>query len=56
MIITDFPTRPWQKVGADLFHWNDNEYLLVIDYFSRYIEISKLGKSYTSVAVIERVK
>ena len=34
LLPTKFPDRPWEKVGADLFQWNDNQYLLVIDNFS----------------------
>ncbi|XP_033733605.1 uncharacterized protein K02A2.6-like [Pecten maximus] len=33
---TDFPKRPWQKVGTDLFQIKNANYLLVVDYFSRY--------------------
>ena len=31
LLPTKFPDRPCEKVGADLFQWNDNQYLLVID-------------------------
>ena len=55
MISTEYPSYPWEKVGTDLFHWKEIEYLLVVDYFSRYIEIAKLTKT-TSVAIIERLK
>ena len=55
MISTEYPSYPWEKVGTDLFHWKEIEYLLVVDYFSRYIEIAKLTKA-TSVAIIERLK
>ena len=45
-----FPSLPWQKVASDLFVWNGTNYLLVIDYFSRYIEIAKLsGESSSNV-------
>lgn len=44
-----FPDRPWAKVGADLFQWIDNQYLLVIDHFSRFIEVAQLTST-TSVA------
>ena len=46
------PSLPWQKVATDLFKWKGSTYLLVVDYFSKYIEISKLeGES--SQEVIE---
>ena len=47
---TPFPKLPWQKLGSDLFVWKNSHYLLIIDYFSRYIEIAKLSsKSATSI-------
>ena len=49
------PSLPWQKVATDLFKWKGSTYLLVVDYFSKYIEISKLeGES--SQEVIQRLK
>ena len=50
-----FPTLPWQKVASDLFKWRGATYLLVVDYFSKYIEISKLDNE-TSHEVILRLK
>ena len=31
------PTLPWQKVASDLFKWRGATYLLVVDYFCKYI-------------------
>ena len=45
------PERPWQKVGADLFEWQGTSFLIVVDYFSRYVETPKLPST-TSAAVI----
>ena len=55
LIPSALPSLPWQKVATDLFKWKGATYLLVVDYFSKYIEISKLeGES--SQAVILRLK
>ena len=43
MISTPLPEYPWQVVGSDLFYHKGTTYLLVVDYFSRYPEISKLS-------------
>ena len=42
MIASELPQYPWQKVGVDLFHLNGAEYLVLVDYFSRYPEVQKL--------------
>ena len=55
LLPTVFPDRPWAKVGADLFQWNENQYLLVVDYFSRFIAVAKLTST-TSLAVVEHCK
>ena len=55
MISTQFPTLPWQRVGTDLFEYKGMHYLLVIDYFSRYIEIANLSST-SSNAVITHLK
>ena len=50
-----FPERPWQKLGTDLFEWKGAKYLLIVDYFSRFIEIAKLtGES--SADIIRHMK
>ena len=42
LIPSKMPELPWQKVGSDLFEWNKSTYLLIVDYYSRYIELAKL--------------
>ena len=44
MMPTSLPYLPWQKVATDLFEWTGSTYLLVIDYYSRWIEITKLDQ------------
>ena len=53
---TPTPDRPWQLIGSDLFKWKSKTYLIVIDYFSRYIEVAEMPKIPTSAAVITRMK
>ncbi|XP_024119581.1 uncharacterized protein K02A2.6 [Oryzias melastigma] len=49
------PDRPWEKVGTDLFHYNGADYVLCVDYFSKFPEIMKL-KDTTSHSVIVAMK
>ena len=42
MIMGEIPTRPWELVSTDLFKWNGDDYLLIVDSYSRFIEIAKL--------------
>lgn len=38
----EIPKIPFDKVGADIAHYGGKDYLVVVDYFSRWVEISKL--------------
>ena len=40
MILSAVPERPWQVLGTDFFSLNGRTYLLVMDYYSRFFEIS----------------
>ena len=55
MLQSSLPSHPWEKVGADLFQLKDFTYLVVVDYYSRYMEIQKLT-SVTSAGVISALK
>ena len=48
LIQTEMPKRPWQKVATDLFEWKKSQYLIVVDYYSRYIETAKLSSTNSS--------
>ena len=52
---SEMPQRPWQKIAVDLMEFKKSQYLVMIDYYSRYIELSKL-ESTTSEAVINHMK
>ena len=55
LIPSTLPSLPWQKVGTDLFEWDRNTYLLIVDYYSRWIEIAKLT-GLTAHSVINHTK
>lgn len=55
MISHPIPERPWQVVATDLFSWNGMDYIVAVDYYSRYFETEKLT-SLTSTAVIKKLK
>ena len=39
----DLPTRPWEKLGTDIFQFKENKYLMIVDYYSRFPVIRLLG-------------
>ena len=55
LIPSIMPDRPWQKVATDLFEFNKSHYVLVVDYYSRFIEVRRL-EQLTSRVVINHLK
>ena len=55
MMPHNVPDRPWAQVGADLFQLNGHHYLLLVDYYSGFIEVSILTST-TSKQVITHCK
>ena len=55
MLTSVIPEYPFQIVGTDLFFWNGQEYMIVIDYYSRFWEIERLRKTDSSV-IIQNLK
>ena len=55
MFANDIAVYLFQIVGVDLFHWNGQNFLLVVDYHSKYQEIKRLYST-TSVLVIQKMK
>ena len=50
----EIPNRPWQKVASDIFDWNNKQYLVTVDYYSRYFELDELHST-TSNAIIKKL-
>ena len=36
------PSRPWEKVGSDIFTFHGQDYLITVDYLSGYFEVDRL--------------
>ena len=55
LLPSTLPARPWLNIATDLFEWKKHNYLLTVNYYSRYIEIAKLTST-TSADVITHLK
>ena len=52
----EIPSKAWQIVGTELFNLNNCEYLIVVDYYSKFPIIRKMTSQYTSSIVISAMK
>ena len=48
--------RPWKIVATDLFQMKGVDYLIVIDYYSRYVEVVAMTKTTKSNEIIRALK
>nr|XP_054749950.1 uncharacterized protein K02A2.6-like [Lytechinus pictus] len=55
LMTSSFPSRPWERLGMDLFEHKGKTFLIVVDYYSRWIEIKQL-QGQTTAAVISSLK
>ena len=55
MIPHDIPSIPFYKVGVDLFQVGNENYMVFIDYYSKYPEVVKMTQT-TSQSIIEAMK
>jgi transposase InsO family protein len=51
MTIHPLPNRPWSKVGADKFEIDNRHFLIMVDYYSNFIEVEPLSTQHTSSVV-----
>ena len=50
------PIRPWSKISADLFQLDGNNYLVMIDHYSDYIELDSLSGNTSANTLIRAMK
>lgn len=56
MISHEIPDIPFNKVAADVYHLFNESYLLVIDYYSKYVDVTNLNGDLSSQNVINKLK
>lgn len=55
MLSTKVPKLPWEIVSSDLFEFEDEDYIVIADHFSGYLDVEKLDSLSTS-SVITKLK
>ena len=55
LIPNPVPGLPWERVASEIFAFEGESYLLLVDYYSKFIEVTKL-KDLTSLETIEVLK
>ena len=57
LISHEIKEKPFYKVGVDLFQINNDHYLILVDYYSKYPEIIKLNKldSNTTIQAVKQI-
>lgn len=56
MVSHDAGEYPFEKVGTDIFHLFGRSYLLVVDYYSKYVDALHLGNDLSSHNIINKLK
>lgn len=55
LLPSSLPSRPWERVGSDLFEYSGTHYILVVDYYSRWVEVRQLSNT-TAAATVNALK
>ena len=56
LLPSSFPANPWMKLGMDFCQWKGDMYLVIVDYYSRYLICEKMTSttSRSTMACLER--
>ena len=55
MIPSNIPIYPFQIVASDLFNWNNQDFVIVVDYYGKYWEIERLYNT-KSITIVKKMK
>jgi hypothetical protein len=50
------PTKPWSVLAADLFHFEESQWIIIADYFSKYPVVKKLPSPCPSATIVQIMK
>ena len=51
--VSEIPPHPWHTIGSDLFYFRRIDFLVVVDYFSKYLIMRKIHNSTSSTVIKE---
>ena len=52
----EIPSRPWEVVGTDMFFFNDADWLIIADYYSKFPIVRKMPRPCLSSSVVSVTK
>jgi transposase InsO family protein len=47
----EVPERPWQVVASDLFSWEGQDFLTIVDYYSKYFEVYPIRNTLATTVI-----
>ena len=53
LLPSSFPDRPWSRLAMDLFELRGKTYLIIVNYFSRWIELRLLEKLNSKITITQ---
>ena len=51
--VSEVPPHAWHMLGTDLFYWNKMDYVVVGDYFSKFLIVRKITNTSTHMVIKE---
>jgi len=51
LLSTVLPSHPWEKLAMDLFDLKGKTYILLVDYYSRFVKVQQLQSTTTSSVI-----
>ena len=51
--VSEVPSHAWHTLGTDLFYWNKMDYLVIGDYFSKFLLVRKIPNTSTHSVIKE---